>query len=116
MGTRDEYVASIKQAFVTLGSRAVMSYLTVEFPFLGLPIVKDVLGLIVDKIIKIQVDTAELGIFFLYIDVRVNNQGHEFVDAAYRNRNAQLHGTDQEKQDAEENLRLAFKRFATLTS
>lgn len=116
MSTRDEYVASLKQAFVTLGGKTLFGLLVADFPFLGLPIIRNVAQLYIEKYLNKTAETAEMGVFFLYIDVRVNKQSGEFVAACFNNRAAQLSGSDQEKKDAEEILRVAFNRFAVLSS
>lgn len=116
MSSRDEYVASLKQAFVTLGGKTIFGLLVADFPFLGLPIIRNIAQVYIEKYLNKTANSTEMGVFFFYIDVRVNKQSGEFVAACFNNRAAQLTGSDQEKKSAEETLRIAFNRFAVLTA
>ena len=114
--TRDEYVASLKQAFVTLGTKVSNGYLVAQIPFLGNPIVNKFLTLILNKLMKELVDNVETGAFFTYIDVRVPKQGRDFASAAWRNYQAQQSGTPEEKSNAEKDLIKKFHALAMLTN
>lgn len=128
MTTRDEYVASIKQAFFTLGKEAALDYIRGQLPFLtgqvrnkyiaflGVHLANPLAGWIVGLTLESLVTKAETAAFFLYIDMRVGAQGKDFEAAAFANYQAQRQGTDVEKQNAEKNLKAAFHRFATYAS
>jgi len=116
MSSRDEYVDSVKRSFITLGKDAVMRELLKKVPFLSLPVVNPFAVLIVTWILTKVTEMTETGIFFLYIDMRVNSQAKEFEAAAYANRIAQISGTAEEKKRAEHNLKIAFTKFIRLTS
>jgi len=116
VGSRDEYVASIKAAFVTLGVKAAMSSITAQLPFLATPIISKVVEHFVSKILVIVADHVEMGAFFTYIDVRTSAQGREFEKAAIENRLIQQSGTAEEKKNAEEKLWHSFVQFARLSS
>lgn len=116
MSSRDTYVASIKSAFVTLGVKTVMGFLTVEIPFLASPIIQPIVQWFVEMIINRIVDAGEMQAFFFYIDTRVDKQGKEFEAAAYANFEAQKNGTPEQKQAAKEDLMRKFKSFAVLKS
>lgn len=116
MSTKDDYVAAIKAAFVTMGDKAVESLLISYIPILGSPILSSILDYLVNFFMKQLVDQGEIAAFFVYTDFRVSAQGAAFTDAAMKNNLAQLNGTDQEKADAKKALWDAFRIFARLTS
>ena len=114
--TRDEYVASIKSSFVTLGTKAAMGYLVTQMPFIAEPIMYKLVETLVYEMMTKVVNGGELAIFFQYTDFRVNQQGNAFVQAALKNHQAQLSGTEEEKQRAETELIDRFAEFASLTN
>lgn len=116
MSSRDEYVDSVKRSFVTLGKDAVMKALLQKVPFLSLPFFNPLAGMFITWVLTKVTELTETGIFFLYIDMRVNSQAKEFEAAAYANRIAQLSGTAEEKKRAEHNLKVAFTKFIRLTN
>lgn len=121
MSTRDEYVDLLKSAALTAAKKKVMSLLMTELPealttgIIG-SILSPVLGLIVGKALELAIEKTELGLFFLYIDLRTSAQGREFEKDAKRNFDAQKHGTEQEKKDAEAQLIASFRKLAKLTN
>lgn len=114
--THQEYVDSLKTSAVKLGSSSALLYIFTNIPFLKAPFLKQITEKIVESIISIFVNKTEMGIFFIYIDVRTNNQGELFSLMAYKNYKAQKNGTEQEKKIAEENLIASFKNFASFRS
>lgn len=115
MSSRDEYIAVIKQAFVTLGKEAAMKYLVGLMPFLsgGIAgaILYPILAHYTELILKGIITGAETSAFFAYIDMRVGKQGQAFEAAAYRNYHAQRGTNEKEKADAEKNLRVELRNF-----
>lgn len=59
---------------------------------------------------------AELAVFFEYINFNVNQEGHDFIQAVYQNQQAQLGGTDVQKQTAEKNLEDSFAKLIVVTN
>lgn len=116
MSTRDDYVSSIKSAFVTMGDKAVEGILTTYLPFLALPVFQNVLHFAVNWVLTELVNDGEIAAFFIYTDFRVNSQGADFSDAALANHKAQINGTLEEKAKAEAELWDKFKVFARLNS
>lgn len=114
--TRGEYIELIKSAFMTAGKKAVMSYLLEKFAFFKLPIVNPITAMIVEKLLTILIENAEMLVFFAYTDFRVSRQGKDFEEAALRNHNAQLGGTDEEKRLAKELLIDCLRKFARFNS
>lgn len=116
MTTRDEYVASIKSAFAAVGKDVVLKALLQKIPMLSFPILNPIVTYLVGWMISLLLDNAETGLFFLYIDMRVDVQAKDFEAAAYENRKAQLSGTPEEKALAEKKLKIAFSKFIRLTN
>jgi len=116
MSLRDEYVASVKSAFVTLGKDAVMKLLIQKVPFLSWGFFNPIASMFVGWVLTQVVDATETGLFFLYIDMRVNTQAKDFEQAAYNNYKTRLNGTPEEIKLAEENLKVAFTKFVRITN
>lgn len=114
--TRDDYVASIKSAFITVGSKAVEGILIGYFPFLASPFLAPVMNWMVEKVMTDLADGGELAAFFIYMDFRVTAQGRAFSDAAAKNQEALKNGTDAEKAQAKIALMQAFADFARLST
>lgn len=116
MSSLDDYVNSIKTAIVTLGQEAIFNWIASYVPFLRWPIISFVVKAGIKKLLSDVTDGGEFLAFAKYIDVRTTAQGKDFAAAAFANYNAQLTGTQWEKDRAEKELRLRFASFAKLTS
>jgi len=114
--TRQEYIDLIKSAFLTAGKKAVMGYLVDKIAFFSLPIVNPILSMIVEKILTILIQSAEMLAFFTYTDFRVAAQGKSFEAAALRNHIAQQGGSDDEKREAEKLLIDSLRSFIRIAS
>jgi len=114
--TNQELADSLKSAALAIGEKAVVAALLAEFPFLANPICEELLKLLVDKILETAINATEMGAFFLYIDVRTSQQGRAFADAAIKNHVAQMSGTDEEKANAEAELKNKFDNFVRFSS
>lgn len=112
--TRAEYVILMRETFVTLGVRAVMSELVSRWSFFALPFFNPLTKLAVDWVVKFLAKNAETAAFFLYTDMRVGDQSNEFEKAAVKNFVVQRSGTPEEKRAAEADLVRAFTAFASL--
>ena len=113
---RQETVDALKSAAKNIGKAAVMSYLTGLAPWLRLPFINWAVDGIVGYILGVAIDKTEMGGFFLFIDVRTSIQGRAFAEAAQRNRWAQMHGTVEDKQNAERNLIHSFRALVRFTN
>lgn len=80
--TRDDYVNSIKSAFVLLGTKAVMTELVALTGFFAFPLIGPITNWVIEKILTIVATKAETQAFFLFIDMRVAEQGRDFESAA----------------------------------
>ena len=118
MSSRDVYVDVIKEAFITLGKKAAMEFIVAKLPFLqsgfGAIIVNPIVGYFITMAVKGITEGAETAAFFLYIDMRVGEQGKDFEAAAYENYRAQREGTPEEKLRAENNLKITLRNLVHL--
>jgi hypothetical protein len=117
MGSRDEYVSAMKQAFVSIATRLTIAWAaTLSSGVTANPFLSKIIELIANHLFQFLANQSELGAFFLYIDTRVGLQSKDFEDAAFNNWKVQQNGTKDEKKKAETDLWLKFKTFAVLTS
>lgn len=65
---------------------------------------------------EFALDQTEMGAFFWYIDLRTSEQGREFQSAVLKHQTAIKEGTNEEKQKAEAELIVSFKRLAKFNS
>ena len=93
-----------------------MDFLISKAPFLALPVVNPILGLIVGEILSIAIKESAIGIYFAYTDMRVGKQGQDFEAAALRNQAAQASGTKEEKAAAEKALIDSLRAFGRINS
>lgn len=109
--TRDEYVKMIKSTALSFGKSAVFAALVVEAPWIKIPPFSWIFDYLIGLILQKALDETEIGAFFLYMDFRMSAQGKDFEQAALKNREVQLHGTEEEKKDAEEKLAIALRNL-----
>lgn len=117
---RDQYLAALKVAAVSIGKKAVMSRLAAEMPklFLGLAgnFFNPVIGALVERVLNYAIKEGELGAFFLFIDMRIGKQAKDFEAAALEHYLAQQSGNPEEVKRAEERLKKEFAAFVLLSS
>ena len=120
MGTRDEYVASIKSTYVSITTRVALAAILSAIPLTWNPIVAKLIKIFVEPILRWlnskSADAEEMLVFFKYIDTRVGNQANAFNEAALLNHKAQQSGSKEEKKAAEEKLWKLAKEFLVLTN
>lgn len=112
---KDQYVASIKGAFVSIGTDALLVSLTAQFPILANGFFQTIARWVIKGVLTKTADTAELGAFFIYVDFRSDQQASAFEEAAKINMQIQISGTAEEKENAEKKLVAAFRDFAKFT-
>lgn len=121
MSSRDDYVELLKSAALSMAKKEIMPLILSQLPsalttgFLG-SILTPVLGFIVGKVLEIAIHETEIGLFFLYIDLRTSAQGRDFEKTMRANLDAQKNGTLEQKDQAEKDLKDAFKAFIKLTN
>jgi hypothetical protein len=108
----NEIVKINKDAFIQAGTIALTGVISSVLPFMAVPPLSFVLSKIARIIVTAMADKTELGIFFLYTDMRVDKEGRVYVDSA--------HAADKELDPlkAEELRKIAdeaFKNFFKLT-
>lgn len=119
--SRDEYVEFLKDTALSLGKKAVLEILLPALPselttgILG-TLLTPLIGFLVGKILEIAIRETEIGLFFLYIDLRTSAQGRDFEKMARANLEKQKNGTPQEIARAEKELVDAFRAFAKFTN
>jgi hypothetical protein len=126
--TRDEYVESIKSTALLIGRKVVVDVLVAQFSKWAMkkglatlfnilmPIANPILGFLVGYVLTIAIKYSEFGAFFLYIDLRSNQQGRDFEAAALKNLAAQKSGTEEDRKNAEKELINSFRTFIKFTS
>lgn len=108
---RDDYVNSIKSAFVLLGTKAVVTELVALTGFFALPLIGPFTNWAVEKILTIVATKAETQAFFLFIDMRVAEQGRDFEAAALAYWTLNQSGSPEAIKEAENEL---IKKFVPL--
>lgn len=116
MNSRDQYVEAIKSAAITAGKKFVMEYLVKEFAFVSWRLVNPIVSYLVGVVLEVAIKKTELGLFFIYVDVRTSMQGRAFEKAALANWRAQTSGTEEDKKHAEEILIRDFRTFVKFTT
>lgn len=81
-----------------------MLYITTQFPFFGLPIIRLITRLAVDKVITIAINDTEFGGFVIFSKVITKEQAAEFDKHSKKNDEVQKNGTPEEKQKAKQDL------------
>lgn len=104
-----------------MGKEAVLKLLLTQLPakmttgFFG-ALLNPIFGFLVGKILEIAIRETEIGLFFLYIDLRVSQQGRAFEETMRANLDAQKSGDPAKIEKAEKELINAFKAFVKLTN
>lgn len=113
MGFRDAYIQAIKAFYVSVSTKATMSFLVLEFPWLAHPIIYKFVYARLQKANERAAEHVEMAAFFKYIDVRTNYQGVQFSEAAVNLwQLRQTNATKEEIARAEEEAFNRFKSFA----
>lgn len=118
---RDEYVRFLKDLALSMAKKQVLGLIIPALPAkltTGLvgSIFNPFLGLIVGMTLEFAIEKTELGMFFLYIDMRTSAQGRAFEKSARANLEAQKNGSPAEREKAEKELIRDFKAFVKLTN
>ena len=114
--TRDSYVDLIKRNFVDLAVKKAMSRIVSKVPFLKWPFFNPLTSIFVGWLLKEVVEDVETGVFFWYIDMRVDGQGRSYSEAVIRLEAAKKSGNPKEIADAEKHLKLAFTNLVRLST
>lgn len=117
MSSREDYVASIKDAYIVISTRLSLTWVAsllpvTKFPFLS-KLVNAFLEPIFENLHKFLATQTELQGFFFFIDTRVGKQGKEFEDAAFKLRGEY---TKEERKKLEQEVWEKFTALASLRS
>lgn len=77
--TLDDLVQINKDAFIKVGDTALLGVILPAIPFLGTPAILPLTTKAVNWIITKLADTAEMGVFFVFTDMRVSTQGSTYI-------------------------------------
>ncbi len=78
----DEFVKNLKESLVNLGTKAVMSYLSIQVPVLAkIPLVPKIIEYLCKKLLTFIVENAELGAYYVYIENHTKQQAEEYAAA-----------------------------------
>lgn len=83
-----------------MGTEGVMAYLSVQAPFVNLPVIKQIIKAIIGKILKLAMHQTELGTYFLVVDIATAKEAKDFEKVALELETAKTKG------DADEIKRL----------
>ena len=76
--TLDKFFDSL----ITIGTEGVMKYLSVQFPFSNTPVIKQIIKMIVKKVMTLAMKRTELGAYFAITGFKVGKERDEFEKAA----------------------------------
>lgn len=110
--SREDDVALIKQTALDLGRRVVLTYLAAQVPIFANYFLRWLADLIISKVLSVAINQTEFGVFFLYVDLRVNSQGKSFEEAA----RAWFNAKPEEKAKYEKDYLDKFYAIAKLTN
>ncbi len=108
---QQQYADLIKQAALSMGKKFVFNFVVSKIPILGNVVFGPVVGWVIGKVLEIAILKTEMGLFFIYIDLRTSQQGRDFQDAAFKNALAQKGTNEKLKKEYEKNLIDSFRAF-----
>lgn len=113
--TFDENVELLKKTYIYLFTNTALAGITKLIPFIGASsFLTRLITKLLEKLFTWMANQKEMLIFFKNTDFRVSRQGKDFIRDAQANFEAQQNGTEEEKRNAEEQLKKSFKAFASL--
>ncbi len=115
-GSHQEYVEAMKNEAIRRGVDALCGEVLRNLPFLMTGPFGIITKFIITKAVTVLIQKTEFGIFFKYIDLRVDSQGKDFSAAAVKNYQIQKTGTPEEIKKSEEELAQKFKNFIMFNS
>lgn len=97
----DEFVKNLKESLVNLGTKAVMSYLSVQVPVLTkIPLVPKIAEYLTQKFLKFIVNSLELTAYYAYIENHTKEQAQAFAEAAVNYLKAKGTADEQKRKEA----------------
>ena len=114
--TYDAYISAIKNQFIDTAVQASYSFIVGYIPFLGVPVLSNLLKKILAKLMTVVVENAEIAAYFKFTDFRVNRQGRDFYAAIELYEQALKEGTPDEIKKAEKIKKDRFTELVSLTN
>ncbi len=112
----EKYLESLKRETSKDISRSAVTYLIKKYAWMSFGPISMILNFVVTKLVDIIIYNTQLAVYFKYIDFRVDEQGQDFHNAIIKNMNAQENGTEQDRINAEKNLKAAFAHLVKLSN
>lgn len=112
----EEYVAALKDELLERAIDSAFNYLADKATFLLLGPLPGITKFLLKKILSIAIHHTEIGMFFIYTDIRVNEQGRAFYAAIKKRLYAEKYGTDKDKHNAKLLVRTTFRDLVKLTN
>lgn len=79
----DELISKLKESLVSLGTKAVMSYLDAQAPvFARIPWVRKIIEYACTKFLTFIANSLELGAYYTYIENHCKQQAEDYAKAA----------------------------------
>lgn len=113
MGIRDQYANNLKAAVVRMSTESVLAGLTAEVPVLLNPFLRFITKEALEALLNFLVNRGEMAAFFMYVDLRTNQQGRNFYDSVV---NWQKATTPEEKAKREKEFKLRFRELVVMSS
>lgn len=112
MTPSQQYAEIMKQAFFQILKKRVLGYIFSKVPLFGVGIFNPIISFFVSKLLIVAAQDAKLLVYFMYIDMRVGQQGDAYEKAAIDYHNALQKGDENEIKKYEAILDKKFDDFA----
>lgn len=113
--TREETVAALKTAFVSMGRAAILAALA-PIPFFNTIIVRQIVSILITKVLEVISNSIEMQAFFLYTDFRTNAQGRDFTQKALEYEAAKKTGDKDAMAKAEQALIISMRALINFSN
>lgn len=115
-GPWDKTLTAVAEVLIKMGTEGVMTYLSVQFPFLNAPVLKQIVRYFVNKIIDVAITRTEMGAYFGVVDLKTGHEGKEFDHAGLALQQAQEKGDPNEIARLEQEKMDAFRKLVRIRS
>lgn len=114
--TTEELVKINKDYFKSIVSAGAKTALLTYFPWMSVAPCPYLLDMFLDWLTSKIADILEQSAYFIYTDLRISQQGKDYVEAKLKGFKAELSGNLEELKIAQENIKKAFRTFAKFTT
>lgn len=112
--TLSKNIQVLRWAFTKTVVKSLDGILIAEVPFLATPVIRQIMDTFLGYIVGKLAAEADMMAFFAYTDLRVSQQGRDFVSAAEAHQQILANGTPEEKAASEEKLFHQFRQLAMI--